>query len=54
MFLGLTTKMYKKMPHNTPMGHWLADVHLAVIALAFTFSFHEGKCSRKPPNAQGH
>ena len=31
--------------------HWLADVHLAVFAPAFTLSFHDSECSRKPPNA---
>ena len=29
--------------------HWLADVHLAVFAPAFTLSFHDSECSRKPP-----
>jgi len=33
------------------MGHWLADVHLAGFAPAFTLSFHDSECSRKPPNA---
>jgi hypothetical protein len=31
--------------------HWLADVHLAVFAPAFTLSFHDSERSRKPPNA---
>ena len=31
--------------------HWLADVHSAVFAPAFTLSFHDSECSRKPPNA---
>jgi hypothetical protein len=31
--------------------HWLADVHLAGFAPAFTLSFHDSECSRKPPNA---
>jgi hypothetical protein len=29
--------------------HWLADVHLAVFAPAFTLSFHDSERSRKPP-----
>jgi len=29
--------------------HWLADVHSAVFAPAFTLSFHDSECSRKPP-----
>ncbi len=29
--------------------HWLADVHLAGVAPAFTLSFHDSECSRKPP-----
>ena len=29
--------------------HWLADVHLAGFAPAFTLSFHDSECSRKPP-----
>jgi hypothetical protein len=33
------------------MGHWLADVHLAGFAPAFTLSFHDSERSRKPPNA---
>jgi len=33
------------------MGHWLADLHLAGFAPAFTLSFHDSECSRKPPNA---
>ena len=31
--------------------HRLADVHLAGFAPAFTLSFHDSECSRKPPNA---
>jgi len=27
------------------------DVHLAGFAPAFTLSFHDSECSRKPPNA---
>jgi len=34
--------------------HWLADVHLAGFALAFTLSFHDSERSRKPPNVQSH
>jgi len=30
-------------------GHRLADVHLAGFAPAFTLSFHDSECSRKPP-----
>jgi len=33
------------------MGHWLADVHSGSFAPAFTLSFHDSECSRKPPNA---
>ena len=29
--------------------HRLADVHLAGFAPAFTLSFHDSECSRKPP-----
>jgi len=29
--------------------HWLPDVHLAGFAPAFTLSFHDSECSRKPP-----
>ncbi len=29
--------------------HWLAEVHSAGFAPAFTLSFHDSKCSRKPP-----
>jgi len=36
---------------HTPMGHWLADVHSGSFAPAFTLSFHDNECSRKPPNA---
>ena len=32
-------------------GHWLADVHSGSFAPAFTLSFHDSECSRKPPNA---
>ncbi len=32
-------------------AHWLVDVHLAAFAPAFTLSFHDSECSRKPPNA---
>ena len=31
--------------------HWLADVHSGSFAPAFTLSFHDSECSRKPPNA---
>ena len=31
--------------------HWLADVHLAGFAPAFTLSLCDSECSRKPPNA---
>jgi hypothetical protein len=33
------------------MGHWLADMHSGSFAPAFTLSFHDSECSRKPPNA---
>jgi len=36
-------------PPNTRYVHRLADVHLAGFAPAFTLSFHESECSRKPP-----
>ena len=29
--------------------HWLADVHSGSFAPAFTLSFHDSECSRKPP-----
>ena len=29
--------------------HWLADVHLAGFAPAFTLSFHDSEYARKPP-----
>jgi hypothetical protein len=32
-------------------AHWLADVHSGSFAPAFTLSFHDSECSRKPPNA---
>ena len=31
--------------------HWLAEVHSGSFAPAFTLSFHDSECSRKPPNA---
>jgi hypothetical protein len=31
--------------------HWLADVHLAGFAPAFTLSLGDSERSRKPPNA---
>ena len=31
--------------------HWLVDMQLAGFAPAFTLSFHDSECSRKPPNA---
>jgi hypothetical protein len=43
--------MTKNDPIHTPMGHWLADMRLAGFAPAFTLSFHDSECSRKPPNA---
>ena len=53
----LTKKLltYCKSIKNDPITHayvhWLADVHLAGFAPAFTLSFHDSECSRKPPNA---
>ncbi len=41
----------KKLLVTHAYVHWLADVHLAVFAPAFTLSFHDSECSRKPPNA---
>jgi len=38
------------MPITHAYVHWLADVHLAVFAPAFTLSFHDSERSRKPPN----
>ena len=32
-------------------AHWLADVHLAGFAPAFTLSLCDSECSRNPPNA---
>ena len=29
--------------------HWLAEVHSGGFAPAFTLSFHDSECSRKPP-----
>ena len=40
---------YVSMQHS--MSHWLAEVQLADFAPAFTLSFHDSECSRKPPNA---
>jgi len=42
---------YKEKPaHNTrSYVHWLADVHSGSFAPAFTLSFHDSECSRKPP-----
>ena len=34
---------------HTPMGHWLADVHLAGFAPAFTLSLCDSEYARKPP-----
>ena len=45
----LTKKMNENLTHA--YVHWLADVHSAVFAPAFTLSFHDSECSRKPPNA---
>jgi len=39
------------VPNTRLYGHWLADVHLAGFTPAFTLSFHDSECSRKPPNA---
>ena len=36
---------------NTRLCAVAADVHLAGVAPAFTLSFHDSECSRKPPNA---
>ena len=33
------------------MFHWLAEGHSDSFAPAFTLSFHDSECSRKPPNA---
>ena len=43
------TKHYEHLTHA--YVHWLADVHFAGFAPAFTLSFHDSECSRKPPNA---
>ena len=48
-------KVFKAHPvcgvlvQHTPMGHRLADVHLAGFAPAFTLSLCDSECSRKPP-----
>ena len=42
----------KKRPHNTRLVcHWLADVHFAGFAPAFTLSQSDSERSRKPTNA---
>src|ERR1035437_1032374 len=41
----------KSMPITHAYVHWLADVHSGSFAPAFTLSFHDSECSRKPPNA---
>jgi hypothetical protein len=41
----------KKIPLTHAYVHWLADVHSGSFAPAFTLSFHDSECSRKPPNA---
>ena len=33
------------------MGHWLADVHLAGVAPAFTLSFHDSELKISEANA---
>ena len=38
-------------PPNTRLCSLAAEVHLAGFAPAFTLSFHDSECSRKPPNA---
>ena len=42
-------KYYEPLTHA--YVHWRLDVHLAGFAPAFTLSFHDSECSRKPPNA---
>ena len=48
-------KQYNQSPSRREFSsthayvHWLADVHLAGFAPAFTLSFHDSECSRKPP-----
>ena len=46
-----TTKQLqiKYLPLTHAYGHWLADVQLAGFAPAFTLSFHDSECFRKPP-----
>jgi len=44
-------EMKKGQPITHAYVHWLADVQLAGFAPAFTLSFHDSECSRKPPNA---
>ena len=53
-----STQFLKRNSYNNKLRHithayvhWLADVHLAGFAPAFTLSFHDSECSRKPPNA---
>ena len=47
-----TIKQYnEKMNENLThaYAHWRLNVHLAGFAPAFTLSFHDSECSRKPP-----
>jgi len=38
---------YERLTHA--YVHWLVDVHSGSFAPAFTLSFHDSECSRKPP-----
>jgi hypothetical protein len=40
-------KNYDRLTHA--YVHWLAEVHSGSFAPAFTLSFHDSECSRKPP-----
>ena len=48
-------KQYNQSPSRREFSsthayvHWLAEVQFAVFAPAFTLSFHDSECSRKPP-----
>ncbi|MEI8274192.1 MAG: hypothetical protein WCG08_16385, partial [Paludibacter sp.] len=51
-YIEIIRKKYIERTKHKPLTHayvhWLADVQLAVFAPAFTLSFHDSECSRKP------
>jgi hypothetical protein len=49
--IGMCLKKQKIQLITHAYWHWLADVHSGGFAPAFTLSFHDSECSRKPPNA---